>query len=113
MDYNTAFEIYYNDFLREFGERKIRSIQKTINNSKHTRSLLNQCYLRKICPNPIDLRQSMLSNIKLSLSSKAVGIFAMALLLKKFNDEVNINDCIVLDSEVLDVFTRLNSTYNY
>ncbi|WOD44929.1 hypothetical protein [Hwangdonia lutea] len=113
MDFNTAFEIYYNDFLHEYGERKIRKIQNIVNNSKYTRSLLNQCYLKQCYPTPVDLRHYMLSNLKLSFSSRPTGIFAMAIMLKKFNDEVNINGSIIPDDIVLDLFTRLSETYNY
>ena len=113
MNYNDAFKIYYNEFLREYGERKIRSIQKTIENSKHTRSLLNQCYTKKVAPNATVLRQCMLSNIKLSFASKPIGIFAMALLLKKFDDEVNVNECIKSEVEIMEIFKSFNDVYNY
>lgn len=113
MNYSEAYKIYYNEFLREYGERKIRNIKQTIDDSKHTRSLLNQCYTKKVAPNATVLRQIMLSNIKLSFASKPVGIFAMSLLLKKFNDEVNIDECIISDSEVLEIFQNFNNAYNY
>jgi len=113
MEYNDLFNTYYNQFLHEFGERKIRKIDKIINDSKHTRSLLNQCYIGKFAPTSKDLRQCVLSNIKLSFSKKPTELFAMTLLLKKFNDEVNVDNCIISELEVMQIFGKFNNTFKY
>ncbi|UMB59892.1 hypothetical protein MHL31_12510 [Lutibacter sp. A80] len=113
MKYDDFYQTYYEQYLREFGERKVRKVTTIINNSKHTRNLLNQCFLKKISPNATDLRQNVLSNFKLAFANKATEIFAMSLLLKKFNDEVNIDDCIISQGQVIQVFSEFNSTFKY
>lgn len=113
MKYDDFFNTLYSEFLHEFGERKIRKITTIINNSRHTRSLLNQCYSGRFAPTATDLRQCILSNFKLSFSKKPTELFAMGLLLKKFNDEVNVESCIITEIEVVQIFTRFNNTFTY
>ena len=113
MNFESLFTIYYNQFLHEFGERKIRKITEIINNSKHTKSLLDQCNQKRFAPTATDLRQCILCNIKLSFSTKPTEFMAMAILLKKFNDEINIDNYLASDEEVVKIYNRFNNTFTY
>ena len=113
MDYNDLFSMYYNEFLHGFGEKKIRKTIKTVHNFKHTRSLLQQCSEKRFASTATYLRQYILSNIKLAFANKSTELFAMALLLKKFNDEVNIDNQIISEQEVMYIFSNFNNTFTY
>lgn len=113
MNFNSLYTSYYNDFLHEFGERKIRKIAKTITDSKHTLNMLNQLKKLRLPPNATTLRQCILSNFSLSFASKSTELFAMVFLLKKWNDEVNINNIIASETEVCNIFSNLNRAFTY
>lgn len=99
--------------MYEFGNRKFLQINKIIDNSKHTRNLFSQCYTKRAVPTAVDLRQCILSNFRLSFTKKDIELMAMTILLKKFNDEVNIDNFLITDEGIVDIYLKFENTFTY
>ena len=108
-DFEDISKHLYDDFLREFGERKTRKIVALINNSRHTGSLLYQCRSRKLVPTAKDLGATVYSNLSMTFAKSSTVKFACFLLLDKWNHEVNREFNLASDQHLISIINGVRN----
>ena len=106
-NYNVLLENYVSDYAREYGERSVKKTRSTIENSKHTRNLLNQSFTGQFLPNRGDFNSFVLSNLSFTFASTAKVKFASVVLLNHWNNEVNHKLKIASQEDIIYVLRQI------
>jgi len=110
-DFMLLSQKNYDNYSREFGQKKVRNIESIILNSKYTAGLIQNSRINRAVPTAKDLGACVLSNFKMSLKGTEAFRFACRLLLDRWNWEVNEELCLASDDELIAIFHEIRNLH--
>lgn len=107
VNFEVISKQVYDDFLREYGEKKTRKITALINKSKYTGNLMYQSRSRRFVPTAKDFGMAVLGNLSMSFARPSTVKFASFLLLDKWNKEINQELYLASDQHLINILVTI------
>lgn len=98
----------YENYAREYGNKKAKEIESLILNSKFTSGLINNCRQNRKVPSVKDIGACVMSNMSMAFAKTATTRFACHILLDKWNWEINEELQLISDEDLIKIYHEIN-----